>query len=111
MEPERKMLKSILTHITGDEQVVRYRTDVFEDVLHNPALRETLRSLLDRVDFLKTYGSFGKESDASGIWELVHRLDEMHEYIQCVQEIYHCLNGTRSIRKASAPEGICAEDL
>ena len=93
MEPERKMLKSILTHITGDEQVVRYRTDVFEDVLHNPALRETLRSLLDRVDFLKTYGSFGKESDASGIWELVHRLDEMHEYIQCVQEIYHCLNG------------------
>ena len=67
--------------------------DVFEDVLHNPALRETLRSLLDRVDFLKTYGSFGKESDASGIWELVHRLDEMHEYISASQEIYHCLNG------------------
>lgn len=95
MEPERKMIKSVMTHISGDSKVVQYRLDVFEDVLHHPELREKLRGLLDRVDFLKTYGSFGKESDAAGVWELVHRLGEMDEYIQCVQEIYHCLNETK----------------
>lgn len=47
---------------------------------------------MDRVDFLREYGSFGKESDAAGIWELVHRLDEMDEYIQCVEAMYACLN-------------------
>lgn len=91
MEPERKMIKGIMTRISGDREVVQYRLDVFEDVLTMPELREKLRMLLDRVDFLKTYGSFGKESDASGVWELVHRLGEMDEYIQCIQEIYFCL--------------------
>lgn len=93
MEPERKIIRSVMTHISGDPSVIRYRCDIFEDVLRFPQLREQMRKLLDRVDFLKTYGSFGKESDASGVWDLVHRLDEMNEYIQCVQEIYTCLNG------------------
>lgn len=92
MEPERKIIRSIMTHISGDSRVIRYRCDIFEDILRFPQLREQMRKLLDRVDFLKTYGSFGKESDASGVWDLVHRLDEMNEYIQCVQGIYTCLN-------------------
>lgn len=92
MEPERKWIRSVLRHISGDPRVIQYRCDVFEDVLRFPVLREQMRKLLDRVDFLKNYGSFGKESDASGVWDLVHRLDEMDEYIQCVQSIYTCLN-------------------
>lgn len=92
MEPVRQVIRSIMTHISGDSQVIRYRCDVFQDILRFPKLREQMRTLLDRVDFLKTYGSFGKESDAAGVWELVHRLDEMDEYIQCVQAIYTCLN-------------------
>ncbi len=92
MEPERKIIRSVMTHITGDPRVIQYRCDVFEDILRFPQLREQMRKLLDRVDFLKTYGSFGKESDASGVWDLVHRLDEMNEYIQCVQGIHTCLS-------------------
>ena len=91
MEPERKWIRSVMRHISGEPGVIQYRCDVFEDVLRFPVLREQMRKLLDRVDFLKTNGSFGKESDASGVWDLVHRLDEMDEYIQCVQAIYTCL--------------------
>lgn len=94
MEPERKMIESVLTHISKDREVIQYRIDVFEDVLSYPELREKIRKLLDRVDFLKTYGSFHKESDASGVWDLVHRLGEMDEYIQCIEEIYLCLKET-----------------
>lgn len=94
MAPERQMIRIIMTHITENPEVIRYRSDVFEDILRFPKMREQLQKLLDRVDFLKTYGSFGKESDTAGVWELVHRLDEMNEYIQCVQGMYECLKET-----------------
>ncbi|MCC8065879.1 MAG: DNA mismatch repair protein [Clostridiales bacterium] len=92
LEPERNLLRRTFQHITGDPEVIRYRCDVFEDILRFPALREQMQKLLDRIDFLRTYGSFGKDSDAAGVWELVHRLDEMDEYIQCVEAIYNCLD-------------------
>ena len=92
MENEKGTIRRIMSKLSGDPEVIRYRCDVFEDILKHPKLREDLGALLDRVDFLKTYGSFGKESDAAGIWELVHRLNEMDEYIQCVQAIYECLD-------------------
>jgi len=92
MEPERAILRRMMHRISGDPDVVQYRCDVFEDILRFPSLREQMQKLLDRVDFLKTYGSFDKGSDAAGVWELVHRLDEMDEYIQCVQSIYKVLN-------------------
>lgn len=91
-EPERNMIRRIMTHLSADPEVIGYRCDVFQDILNFPPLRERMQKLLDRVDFLKTYGSFGKDTDASGVWELIHRLDEMDEYIECVQAIYACLN-------------------
>ncbi len=91
-EPEQKMMQRIMVHLSSNPRVIQYRCDVFEDILRFPALRGQMQKLLDRVDFLKTYGSFGKDTDAAGVWELVHRLDEMDEYIQCVQAIYQCLN-------------------
>lgn len=92
MEPERNLIRRIMSRISGRPEVIQYRCDVFEDILNHPKLREELHDLLDRVDFLRTYGSFTKESDASGIWELIHRLDEMKEYIECVESIYRCLD-------------------
>ncbi|MCC8050044.1 MAG: DNA mismatch repair protein [Clostridiales bacterium] len=92
LEPEREQLRRMMRRISGDPGVVRYRCDVFDDVFRFPGLREKMQKLLDRVDFLKTYGSFDRGSDAAGVWELVHRLDEMDEYIQCVQAIYAVLN-------------------
>jgi len=91
-ETERALLMRTMKCISGDEEVVRYRSDIFEDILHFPQMRADLQKLLDRVDFLRTYGSFAKDLDEAGVWELVHRLDEMDEYIRCVQSIYECLS-------------------
>ncbi|MCD7761891.1 MAG: DNA mismatch repair protein [Lachnospiraceae bacterium] len=92
LEPERMQLRRMMQRISGDQEVVQYRCDVFDDILRFPGLRQKMEKLLERVDFLKTYGSFDRGSDAAGVWELVHRLDEMDEYIQCVQAIYTVLN-------------------
>lgn len=91
-DTERKLIFRIMSKIPCEAATVQYRCDVFEDILNYPLLRERMMKLLDRVDFLRTYGSFGKDSDAAGIWELVHRLDEIDEYIQCVEAMYECLN-------------------
>ncbi len=64
---------------------------MFADILTIPSLREQLQPLLEKVAFLKEYGSFGKESDASGMWDLIHSLHEMEEYITCVEAIHRCL--------------------
>ncbi len=90
-EPERLLIMRTMRLISGDEDVVRYRCDVFEDILRAPQMREDMQKLLERVDFLRHYGSFDKDSDVGGIWDLMHRLSEMSEYIDCVQSIYACL--------------------
>jgi hypothetical protein len=53
MAPERQMIRIIMTHITENPEVIRYRSDVFEDILRFPKMREQLQKLLDRVDFFK----------------------------------------------------------
>lgn len=48
--------------------------------------------ILGRISFLKDYGSFNREYDESaGIWDLLHRLDELGDYIRCVDALYTCL--------------------
>ena len=89
---ERNIILRTMTRLPQDPGVIAYRCAVFEDVLRFPDMRQAMMKLLDRVDFLRTYGSFAKDTDASGVWELVHRLDEMDEYIECVQATYECLS-------------------
>ena len=90
-DAERAVIFHTMRQLSAEADVIRYRCEIFQDILEHPGLREKMQKLLDRVDFLRTYGSFGKDTDASGVWELVHRLDEMDEYIVCVQAIYECL--------------------
>ncbi|MBQ1208700.1 MAG: DNA mismatch repair protein [Lachnospiraceae bacterium] len=90
--PERFLIYRIMSAISGKEEVIKYRCDVFEDVLRFPEMRKELGELLEKVDFMRNYKSFFRETDGEGIWELLHRLDEMYQYIQCIEAIYECLD-------------------
>ena len=70
MEAERNLIRRILSQLSAKPEVIRYRCDVFEDILKYPTLRGELHDLLDRVDFLKTYGSLRRSQmrPASGSW-------------------------------------------
>lgn len=93
-EAERNIIKRYMCHFVGDAEIAEYRSGVFDDIMKFPQLRSGLTELLDRIDFLKTYGSFSKVSDASGVWELMHRLDEMRDYIDTVESMYKLLTET-----------------
>lgn len=91
-EPEQKYIMNVLAKMYTDPQVTAYRAEVFEDVLSNQKLREDMVEILGKISFLHEYGGFKRDFDDSAtIWDLMHRLDELHDYIKCVEALHACL--------------------
>lgn len=90
---ERTLFLSILSKMTDSPEVTKYRSDVFEDIYRNEAMRDEMLRILDQINFLRDYGSIGKTfEEAANVWDLMHRLDEMKDYIQCVEAIFKSLS-------------------
>lgn len=92
-DAQQAMIMRVLSKMTDDPYVARYRSDIFEDIYKNPDMCKRMMEILDKINFLRDYGSFKKKyEEASGIWELMHRLEEINEYIGYVEAIYQCLS-------------------
>ena len=84
---ERGSLKNLMTNLTADEEVIRYRCDVFDDLYRCPQLRRELEQLLAKLSDLRELEKFKKDSDASDIWSLINRLREIDGYVECITSI------------------------
>ena len=84
---EREQLRALMTQITGDEDVMRYRCDVFDDFLRLPELRESLGQLTLRLKDLVDLERFQKDQDGSVLWSLINRLRELDSYVICINTI------------------------
>ena len=83
-EREQNYIQNVMARMYADPAVTQYRCDIFEDVLRQKKMRDDLMEILGRISFLKDYGSFNREYDESAcIWDLLHRLDELGDYIRC----------------------------
>ncbi|MGX8681629.1 MAG: MutS-related protein [Spirochaetales bacterium] len=92
-EKEQSLILGIMSKVTSDPEVVQFRLDVFEDIYKNPAFREKMLEVLDKIEFLKDFGSFRRDNEeASGTWDLVHRLEEIRDYIGYVESLQQCLS-------------------
>lgn len=90
---ERNMIASVMRAMTDDPGVSRFRIDVFADLVAFPGFRDRMMELLDHVQFINDYGSFKKDHDErEGLWNLLHRLSELDDYIKCLENIRSCLN-------------------
>lgn len=90
---EQTLCLSILSKMTDNAEVTRYRSDVFSDIYRNEAMRDEMLRILDKINFLRDYGSIGRTyEESAGIWDLMHRLDELKDYIQCVEAIFKSLS-------------------
>ncbi|MCR5330403.1 MAG: DNA mismatch repair protein, partial [Lachnospiraceae bacterium] len=104
VESERTYIKNVLSMITDDERNASYRSDVFDDLFKNPKMRRDLMTLLDKVDFMRDYGSYRHDHDHEpGVWDLMHRLEEINDYIGCIDAIHSCLSNAEI-----ASEGLIA---
>ena len=90
---EQRMILSVMRMMTDDPEVSNFRIGVFSDILAFPDMRKKMLALLDEIRFLNDYGSFKKEhEERSGMWDFLHRLSELNDYIKSVEAIRECLN-------------------
>jgi len=90
---EQCLVLSVMSRISGESALSEYRMDIFEDIYHNPDFRNRMLKILDKIDFLRDYGSFRRDSEeATGTWDLVHRLEEIRDYIGYVEALQDCLS-------------------
>lgn len=91
-EQEQNYIRNVMSRMYADPAVTQYRCDIFEDVFQQKKMRDDLMEILGRISFLRDYGTFNREYDESAsIWDLLHRLDEINDYIQCVDALHTCL--------------------
>jgi len=89
---ERRMISDVLSNMTSDPRVARYRQKVFADILRLPELRTELMELFDKMEFIRNFGIMHKTTDEKlGVWHLYHRLEELNDYIKCVESMRKCL--------------------
>lgn len=84
---ELNIIKELLINITDDEDVIKYRSDIFEDFLRFPKLRENLTALLLKLKDLREIERFQKDTEASSLWQLINRLRELDGYVDCITAI------------------------
>ena len=89
---ERAQLRGMMTTITGDEETIRYRCEVFDDFLRFPQLREAMSGLVKRLADLRDLEQYRMDSDASALWSLINRLREVNDYIDCITVIKDTLS-------------------
>lgn len=91
-EAEQRMIMEVISNMTDNPEVAKFRGEVFDDILRLPDMRKSMLELLDRIQFLKDFGGFKRDNDkTAGLWDLLHRLDEISDYIKCVESIKECL--------------------
>ncbi len=89
---EQAMILQVLRSLSPDPGTARYRAEVFDDLCHHPKIREKMLALLDHVKFLNDFGAVRRSpEEGAGVWDLIHRLDELRDYIATVEAIEECL--------------------
>lgn len=90
---EQRIIMNVLSCMTSDRDTAFYRQKIFADLLRLPQLRKRLTELFDKVEFIRSCEITHKNSDERlGLWHLMHRLDELSDYIKCVEEMRSCLS-------------------
>ena len=93
---ERNLIMNIISNMTCDPRVAEYRQEVFSDILKLPEFREHMSELFDKFEFMRNFGSAHREMDEKhSLWHLLHRLDELSDYIKCVEAMRECLSDER----------------
>ncbi len=88
---EREHIFNLMTQVTDDPVVIKYRCDVFEDFLRFPELRAAMEELVKRLADLKDLSRFQKDQEGPSLWSLINRLREIDDYVTCITAIKNIL--------------------
>ena len=90
---EQHLIMNIISNMTADPRTALYRQKVFADIFELPDMRKQMSELFDKIEFIRNFSSSNLEADEKlGFWHLMHRLDELDDYIKCVEAMRDCLS-------------------
>ena len=92
---EQNLIREVLSHMTPDPRVAAYRVEVFTDIYRFRELRDRIMDVFDRIEHIRDFESVHKSYEGITLWHLFRRLDELKEYILCVEEMRACLTETK----------------
>ncbi len=92
---EQNLIRDVLSHMTSDPGVAAYRVEVFTDIYNSKELRDRIMDVFDRIEHIRDFESIHKSYEGITLWHLFRRLDELREYILCVEELRACLSETK----------------
>ena len=92
---EQNLIREVLSHMTPDPRVAAYRVEVFTDIYRSKELRDRIMDVFDRIEHIRDFESVHKSYEGITLWHLFRRLDDLREYILCVEEMRACLSETK----------------
>ncbi len=91
-DKEYRLIMNTVSNMTSDPKVAEYRQQVFCDILKFPNLRKRMMELFDKFEFIRNFGVFHRNSDEkTEICHLLRRMDELSDYITCVEAMKECI--------------------
>lgn len=89
---EYRMIMDTISDMTADPRVAEFRQKVFCDFLKFPDLQKRMVELFDKFEYIRNFGVLHITTDEkAGIWHLLRRMDELSDYITCVEAMQECL--------------------
>jgi DNA mismatch repair protein MutS len=91
----QKEIRDLFSRLPRDPDVIIYRQAVLEDLLANPELAERFASLLPVIDSLFA-ASYGLEREMTWLHEVVWRVGELQNIIDCFEGMGEILRAVES---------------
>ena len=99
---ENRYISQVLSGMTADSHTAEYRQKVFADIMKLPKLRERMKELFEKLEYMRKFGNIHMDTgEKLGFWLLMHRLNDIDDYIKCVE----------AMREVLSDESISSEGL
>jgi len=85
-------IRDVLLALCDDPAVIRYRQDIFADLVESPALARRLAELLPRLFALDSF-AYSARPDRSPLHEVVWRIGQLESYVECVRGLNAVFEG------------------
>ncbi len=92
-EKQCKIIKEILLNMCNDEEVIRYRQNIFEDFMDSEELISAMDSILKLLEELQHVTNESSSFEEARLWKLFSRFKELEAYVDCVTEINRLMRG------------------
>lgn len=90
-DDESNYVKTILTNLCWDENVIKYRQEVFKDLISSPNLISSLEHVLDSLVSLSVLARRSTIVNEVKLWALFDRYKELEGYAESISAIENAL--------------------